>query len=399
MNNIKDKAAKWITWTAILSAIGLVADLLGIRSALYPPSTPTPIVTPLTATPTPIVIQQEFEYSGRVLDATGARIEGAKVTLEYNGSSREAYTDSEGLYRFRIESRAEQLSARIIIDARGYKIYSRRITLSFRSELEEIRLTPIPAPTHTAGIPTSAPEAPTETPGPTPTFTITPTPEPVELVTLLISETEDDYYRFAATLRNSRKKTLVITTVMLFSPEEDIEAENLSEVIEQCYQSTVPEFSRYFDPIPQNRILPPVEILQYSDDSIVFEGSYTRPDDNDRYPFRGYFGDSVCGRVFLINLATNNQLPAEEVTEQDVLFLPKQLVARIPEESPSLLPDENPILGGLAQSFILHLSIYALERERPPSSDFESAKIYIYLAVEDEELSWEEDKSLIVEIE
>ncbi|RUS93951.1 hypothetical protein DSM106972_094880 [Dulcicalothrix desertica PCC 7102] len=84
-------------------------------------------------------------FTGRILNSeTKTRIGGVKVTLDLDGKSETAHTDSEGFYQFNILLNAAQVSARVHVEVEGYEKYNRIITLSSSdNKIEEIHLTPI----------------------------------------------------------------------------------------------------------------------------------------------------------------------------------------------------------------------------------------------------------------
>lgn len=88
----------------------------------------------------------EVEYLGRVLDENTLKpITGAKVILDIQGVPPIVYTDSEGVYRFKLAIESD-VSGQIRVDAEGYEIYTRNITIfQTKSQLEDVRLTPIDA--------------------------------------------------------------------------------------------------------------------------------------------------------------------------------------------------------------------------------------------------------------
>lgn len=101
----------------------------------------------------------EIEYVGRVIEMNSQQpIVGAKVTLDLQGVPPIVYTDSEGIYRFKVVIQAN-ISGQIRVDAQGYQVYTRYISLSSRqTTIEEIRLTPqssVPPPESTMPIPAS----------------------------------------------------------------------------------------------------------------------------------------------------------------------------------------------------------------------------------------------------
>lgn len=122
------------------------------------------------------------EYVGRVLNAdTQKPIPSAKISLDLEGVPPIVYTDSEGVFRFKVAI-ASSVSGRVNIEAPGYQLYSRIISISPDNLiLEDLRLTPI--------APTSTPQpgsTSTFTPEPTATMTHTPTITPTATNTPLV---------------------------------------------------------------------------------------------------------------------------------------------------------------------------------------------------------------------
>jgi formylglycine-generating enzyme required for sulfatase activity len=101
----------------------------------------------------------ETEYIGHVLDSSTLRpIANAKITLSLEGVPPVVYTDSEGVYRFEVAIQSD-ISGQIRVDAQGYQVYIRTITVSpALKNIEDIRLHP-----------SSVTAAPTELPVFTPT--------------------------------------------------------------------------------------------------------------------------------------------------------------------------------------------------------------------------------------
>jgi len=85
----------------------------------------------------------ETEYIGRVIDVdTRQPIAGAKITLDLEGVPPIVYSDSEGVYRFTVAIESN-ISGQIRVDAQGYQVYTRNITISPDIKtIEDIRLTP-----------------------------------------------------------------------------------------------------------------------------------------------------------------------------------------------------------------------------------------------------------------
>jgi hypothetical protein len=97
-------------------------------------------------------------YIGRVMDDSNQHlIEGAKVTLDLQGTSRIDFTDTEGIYHFELPISSEA-NGTIRVDAQGYAVYTRNIVVTpNQGPIEDIRLVPqtttsIPATQPTASI-------------------------------------------------------------------------------------------------------------------------------------------------------------------------------------------------------------------------------------------------------
>jgi hypothetical protein len=165
----------------IFAVIGVVAIL--VTGCV--PGTPTPVTQP-----PPL----ETEYIGRVIDAASqAPIAGAKVSLDFQGVPPIVYTDSEGIFRFKLSLNTDS-SGTVRVEAPNYRTYTRIITISPGSRLtEDIRLPPIEAtssPASTAlnstvastSISTQVRQPPTVTQTAIPTRP--PNPSPVPTITL-----------------------------------------------------------------------------------------------------------------------------------------------------------------------------------------------------------------------
>lgn len=82
---------------------------------------------------------QPVKYAGRVVDSsTNQVILGAKVSVETRGVPQVYYTDSEGI--FYLEIPAETDTTRIRVEAAGYEVFDRNVSLS-RTGIEDVRLT------------------------------------------------------------------------------------------------------------------------------------------------------------------------------------------------------------------------------------------------------------------
>lgn len=81
------------------------------------------------------------EYVGHVMDANTLQpIANAKITLTLEGVPPVVYTDSEGIYRFKVSIQSD-MSGQIRVDAQGYQVYIRNITISpTLYRIDDIRL-------------------------------------------------------------------------------------------------------------------------------------------------------------------------------------------------------------------------------------------------------------------
>jgi len=88
-----------------------------------------------------LVATIKTEYVGRIIDVnTQQVIAGAKITLDLAGVPPIVYTDSEGVYRFGVVIKSD-VSGQIRVDAQGYQVYTRNITISPDIKIiEDIRL-------------------------------------------------------------------------------------------------------------------------------------------------------------------------------------------------------------------------------------------------------------------
>lgn len=81
---------------------------------------------------------QNVAVRGRVSDTQGRALGGAKVSVEGKGLPPLIYTDSEGVFTVELPSDVKEVKIRV--EAEGYDLYNRRVSLSAKNELEEIRL-------------------------------------------------------------------------------------------------------------------------------------------------------------------------------------------------------------------------------------------------------------------
>jgi hypothetical protein len=139
----------------------------------------------------------EIVYKGQVF-GTGSQlpVPNAKITLNLDGSTHIRYTDSEGLFQFPVTI-SPTSSGQIRVEADGYQLYTRNITLSGSpGYIEDIRLVHLLSvlPTETSLL--LGTDISTETPIPTflPTNTLTASPEPVTNVGNTLVQLIDNYY-------------------------------------------------------------------------------------------------------------------------------------------------------------------------------------------------------------
>jgi len=118
-------------WTIFFLSLGISIGL-GSLAAFAPSSEQNNIV--------------ETEYVGRVIEINSQQpIVGAKITLDLQGVPPIVYTDSEGIYRFKVVVHSE-ITGRVRVDAEGYQTYTRNITISPDIKtIEDIRLTRLAA--------------------------------------------------------------------------------------------------------------------------------------------------------------------------------------------------------------------------------------------------------------
>ena len=133
----------------------------------------------------------EIEYTGRVVNVDSQQpIAGAKVTLDLQGISKIVYTDSEGVYRFKVAIEST-VGGQVRVDAPGYQVYTRNITISpQQNTMEDVKLTPLEAsaaPTETF-TPSATIAADTKTP------TEVPTQAPSSGIALQLVGLVDSYY-------------------------------------------------------------------------------------------------------------------------------------------------------------------------------------------------------------
>jgi hypothetical protein len=82
---------------------------------------------------------QSVAFRGRVSDIQGRPLGGVKVTLEGKGLPPLIYTDSEGVFAFDLTHDVKEIKIRVEVP--GYDLYERRVDVSAKNELEDVRLT------------------------------------------------------------------------------------------------------------------------------------------------------------------------------------------------------------------------------------------------------------------
>jgi len=157
----------------LFSVSAMTSITLGSVAAFAPTQLET---TGAITQATPSGSDNRFEYVGRVIDiATQQPIAGAKVTLDLQDVPPIVYTDSEGVYQFKLLINSTA-SGKIRVDAQGYQTYTRNITFTpDLNQIEDIRLTPLQIPTLTSTITPTSTLTPTSTPTAIPPPTIDPT--------------------------------------------------------------------------------------------------------------------------------------------------------------------------------------------------------------------------------
>jgi hypothetical protein len=81
-------------------------------------------------------------FIGKVSNENGTtRIRGAKVSLEGKGLPPILYTDSEGVFKFDLSKEVDEI--KIVVEADGYVPFDRRLRVSAKKEIEDIRLKPV----------------------------------------------------------------------------------------------------------------------------------------------------------------------------------------------------------------------------------------------------------------
>ena len=136
--------------TKTLAFVSTDLLLIGLLSYLLTACGPNPRTPSVGRTASP------QDYVGRVIDeTTQAVIDGAQVSLDMPGEGDPtiAYTDAEGVFHFNLLIDSP-ISATIRVDAAGYRVYTRNITISSnQSRFEDIRLARL-EPTFTSAVPT-----------------------------------------------------------------------------------------------------------------------------------------------------------------------------------------------------------------------------------------------------
>lgn len=150
----------------------------------------TSIVTLLLAAIPFVQNRKNIEYIGRVRDVeTQLPVDAAKVTLEIQGAPPLIYTDSEGVYRFVVNSTTDILNGRIQVEAVGYEVYLPNVTLqSDNPQIEDIRLSRVQAITQTQSTTEPIVDTVSTISLPTPTFPSEEAPNTATFIKMQISK-------------------------------------------------------------------------------------------------------------------------------------------------------------------------------------------------------------------
>ena len=149
-------------WFSRLPDAGKAAVITGIFAVIVAFISVLADRIPIEPTPTP---QPPFAYQVRVRSASGGQaISDAEVTIEVPGRAPlDDFTDVNGLAAIQIPVAYVDQASKLIIEAVGFDLYVRNITLQQGQLPVEIRLSPAnpsPTPAEPATvIPTSAPQA------------------------------------------------------------------------------------------------------------------------------------------------------------------------------------------------------------------------------------------------
>lgn len=126
---------------ALLTLIGLWADLLSISQWWWPATTPAAVVTPTTlATPSPTPVS--FTYSVTVLDGEGQPVPHAQVIVEIAGKAPlEDEADSQGFARLEVSAIYAASAGRLRVRADGFGAFAQDIELYPARLPNTVRLT------------------------------------------------------------------------------------------------------------------------------------------------------------------------------------------------------------------------------------------------------------------
>jgi hypothetical protein len=125
----------------IAGIIGVVSGTIAIIDYFSSPEAANISKTPQhSVVAQGVTTPQMMQYIGRVRDSdTREAIKDAKISLEIQGVPPIIHTDSEGIYRFRVKP--VDYAVLVRVEAKGYEVYTRYITLSpDNPSLEDISL-------------------------------------------------------------------------------------------------------------------------------------------------------------------------------------------------------------------------------------------------------------------
>lgn len=122
-------------------ASALVFFLVGLHGS---PPAPVPKAGPSSQPAAGALPAREVTYVGRVQDRlTLLPVQGAKAEIEIEQNSRYDYTDSEGVYRVKINQAKPDLESRLHIQADGYRAFDLHLGAESATSILPVRLDPM----------------------------------------------------------------------------------------------------------------------------------------------------------------------------------------------------------------------------------------------------------------
>lgn len=126
---------------ALLTLIGVWADLLSISQWLWPPTAPTAVIT-TTAPATPPATPTSFTYGVTVLDGEGQPVPHAQVVVEIASKAPlENEADSQGFARLEVPASYAERAGRLRVRADGFTAFAQDIELFPEQLPNTVRLT------------------------------------------------------------------------------------------------------------------------------------------------------------------------------------------------------------------------------------------------------------------